>query len=429
MSLLGTPLLIVLGCLAVALPIATMLLWSRVRGPALLRGGARLGLLLSGQLATVALVAALANNYGQFYTSWGDLFGASGPPPKVAVYGARAPSRTSSQGSKAPGKPPAGAAYPLGPVTGRLQQLGGTEWSSPSQWAILGKVIHVRITGNGSGLSNQAYVYLPPQYFTPGGAHRRFPAVEVLTGYPGSAQALWSRLDYPRFALNLVRAHRARPMIYVMLSSTVARPRDTECTNVPGGPQAETYLATELPSAINHGLRVQQGAWGVIGDSTGGYCAAKLVMHHPNLFAGAVSLSGYYYARSDLTTGDLWGGSTAIRHYNDLEWLLAHQPAPAASLFVTISRSETKVDGYRDTERFLHLVKPPMHVTAVIESFGGHNFGTWGRELPRALGWLSDRMASRSVTARPPAHKGARTRSHGLQAAGPVQLPESRATR
>lgn len=409
MSLLGTPLLVVLAGLAVGIPVATVLLWSRVRGPSVVRGGARFGLLLSGQLATVALVAAVANNYGQFYTSWGDLLGSSAPPPKMSVYGAP----VSTTGGVTHHRATTSAQHPLGPATGSMQVLGPTTWSTPSQWTTRGKVVQVTISGHGSGLSIPAYVYLPPQYFTAAGAHRRFPAVEVMTGYPGSALNLVSRMDYPGLALNLVRAHRAQPMVYVMFSSTVAPPRDTECTDVPGGPQAETFLAHELPSAVAHGLRVLPTDWGVVGDSTGGYCAAKLAMHHPNIFAGGVSLSGYYYARSDVTTGDLWGTSLAVRHHNDLEWLLAHRPAPAASLFVTISKAETRSDGYPDTMRFLHLVKPPMHVTALIESSGGHNFRTWDRELPRALGWLSDRISGRPGPADQPATHG----SGPLQAA------------
>lgn len=415
-SLLGTPLLVVLAGCAIVIPILTVLLWSRVRGPAVIRGGARFVMLATGQLATVALVAALANNYGQFYTSWSDLVGASGPPPKVATYGA--PASTLSAGGPGSTRP---AALPqrLQPATGRMQVLGDTHWSSPSQWSKRGKVIQVNISGNGSGITVSAYVYLPPQYFTKAGAHRRFPAVEVMTGYPGSAQGLVSAMNYPGMALNLVRAHRAEPMVYVMLSSTVAPPRDTECTNVPGGPQAETFLADELPSALAHGLRVQPGDWGAIGDSTGGYCAAKLAMHHPNMFAGAVSLSGYYYARSDVTTGNLWGGSKAVQHYNDLEWLLAHRRAPATSLFVTISKGETHRDGYPDTMRFLRLVRAPMHVTALIEATGGHNFHTWHHELPRALSWLSDRIVARSGATQ--VHK----KGHAaLRAAAPVGTPE-----
>jgi S-formylglutathione hydrolase FrmB len=196
-------------------------------------------------------------------------------------------------------------------------------------------------------------------------------------------------MNYPRIALGLVNAHRIAPMVYVMFSSTVAPPRDTECTNVPHGPQADTFLANELPSAIEHAFRIEPHRWGVVGDSTGGYCAAKLAMFHPGTFAGGISLSGYYYALSDFTTGNLWGGSLAREHDNNLEWVLGHRPAPRANLFVTIGKNEFGTQGYVDTMRFVHLVKPPMRVTALVEQVGGHNFRTWGRELPTALAWLS----------------------------------------
>jgi enterochelin esterase-like enzyme len=385
MELLGVPLLVLLGVVALLVPVATVLLWSRVRGPRLVRAGTRLGMLLMGQLVTVLLVAALANDYGQFYTSWADLFGQSGGPPTVTTYGASKP--------EAAGRPQLPGEFQvnqrLGPATGRVQVLGTYPWAPPSQSASKGEVLSVRVTGLGSGLSVPAYAYLPPQYLAAAGAHRSFPAVEVLTGYPGSAINLVSRMNYPRIALGLVNAHRIAPMVYVMFSSTVAPPRDTECTNVPHGPQADTFLANELPSAIEHAFRIEPHRWGVVGDSTGGYCAAKLAMFHPGTFAGGISLSGYYYALSDFTTGNLWGGSLAREHDNNLEWVLGHRPAPRANLFVTIGKNEFGTQGYVDTMRFVHLVKPPMRVTALVEQVGGHNFRTWGRELPTALAWLS----------------------------------------
>ncbi|HET8602276.1 MAG TPA: alpha/beta hydrolase-fold protein [Segeticoccus sp.] len=409
MALLGIPLLVVLACAAVLAPVATLLLWSRVRGPRPVRGGLRLGMLWTGQLATVLLVAALANDYGQFYTSWADLFGTAGGHPTVATYGAplnggrhghpgvaALPDRAGRphhphqrpQARPTPSTPPQ-------PVTGHLRVLGPNSWSTRAQWHTRGKVESVRITGLRSGLSVHAFVYLPPQYFSPQYAHHQFPAVEVLTGYPGSALNLVSRMNYPQIALTDVRQHRSVPMVYVMLSSTVAPPRDTECTDVPGGPQAETFLASELPSAVQAALRVQPGHWGIVGDSTGGYCAAKITMYDRAVFAGGVSLSGYYFAREDPTTGNLWGGSLARQHRNDLEWTLAHRPAPPVSLMVTTARTETRFDGYPDALKFLHLVKPPMRVTALIEPTGGHNFATWDAELPRALHWLSARITAR----------------------------------
>jgi hypothetical protein len=395
MALLGTPLVVVLALAAVLVPVTTVLVWSRLGGPALLRNAVRVGMLLAGQATTVLLVAVLANDYGQFYTSWGDIVGTSGGPAAVTNFGAGAAPAPRSGGRPTILEHASNAIWHGAPAgtSGRMRIVGTTDWSTPAQRSTRGMVESVVIDGLGSGLSVPGYVYLPPQYFSPRWAHHRFPAVEALSGYPGSAPALMKRVDYPQFALDAVRRHLSAPMIYVMLSSTVAPPRDTECTDVPHGPQAQTFLAQEVPSAVQAALRVRPDDWGVMGDSTGGYCAAKLAMTHYGTFRAGVSLSGYYFARQDVTTGSLWGGSKALRHLNDPEWMLAHRAAPPASLFVTISKQETRPDGYPDTMRFLHEVRPPMHVTALIEPTGGHNFRTWDRELPTALHWLSARLA------------------------------------
>ncbi|HET8598839.1 MAG TPA: alpha/beta hydrolase-fold protein [Segeticoccus sp.] len=397
MALLGIPLVVVLACAAVLLPVGTFLLWSHVHGPRVVRGGTRLGMLLTGQLATVLLVAALANDYGQFYTSWSDLFGTGSGQHTVSTFGAAgAPRASRSLGHpRSPVHRPDSPVRPAAATTtrtggsGRLQVLGATSWSSRAQWATRGKVESVDITGLQSGLSVQGYLYLPPQYFQRAWAHHRFPAVEAITGYPGSALALVTRLGYPSVSLKLVQEHRSQPTIFVMLPSMVVPPRDTECTDVPHGPQAETFFGQEVPSAVQTALRVKPNDWGVAGDSTGGYCATKILMDHPAVFRAGISLSGYYYAREDRTTGSLWAGDVQLQHLNDPEWLLHRFPAPPVSLFLTTSKDETHRDGYPDAMRFLHEVRPPMHVTALVEAHGGHNFATWDRELPIALRWLS----------------------------------------
>jgi len=399
MTLMGTPLVVVLAAAALLIPVVTITVWSRLRGPRVLRGGVRLLMLLLGQVTTVALVAVLVNNYGQFYTSWSDLFGTDHTPPVVSLYGAHgvdAP-RTTHHGSTVALRV---AAASIGVQTGRMQLEGRTDWSKRSQRTTRGEVESAIITGLRSRLTVPAYVYLPPQYFLPRFAHHRFPAVEVLSGYPGSAESLVDQLAYPSRALAMVRAHHSAPMIYVMLRSTAAPPRDTECTNIADGPQAETFLGGELISAVQHALRVRPGDWGVIGDSTGGYCAAKLAMAHPSVYAGGVSLSGYYHALDGGTAGNLFRGSLRLRHDNDLRWLLKHRPVPHVSLYVTSGLQQTSTqEGYPETMRFLHLVRAPMSVTAVIEKVGGHNFRTWERELPQAMRWMAARIMA--PTARP----------------------------
>jgi S-formylglutathione hydrolase FrmB len=181
-------------------------------------------------------------------------------------------------------------------------------------------------------------------------------------------------------------------MVLVMLRPTVAPPRDTECADVPGGPRTESFFAADLRAAIAARYRVGTAAanWGVIGDSTGGYCALKLAMADPLDFSAAVGLSADYAAAHDATTGDLFGGSAALRERADLLWRLRNLPPPRVSLLVTSSRKGEH--NYRATLRFVSLVREPTRLSTIILPSGGHNFGTWSREIPPALAWLSARL-------------------------------------
>jgi enterochelin esterase-like enzyme len=260
-----------------------------------------------------------------------------------------------------------------------------------------GEVQQVDIVGRTTRIASPAFVYLPPEYFQPQYRTRTFPAAVVLTGYPGTAEALIKGLHYPQTAHELAKNGRMQPMILVMMRPTVAPPRDTECVDVPGGPRTETFFAKDLPDAVAAHYRVgrQPGSWGVIGDSTGGYCALKLAMHHPDAYAAGAGLSPYYKAPIDPTTGDLFHGNDGLRNRADLFWCLKHLPAPDTSLLVTSSKAGEK--DYRSTVRFIQQVqaRKPTRISSVILDSGGHNFNTWRREIPAALQWLSGRLSDR----------------------------------
>lgn len=392
MSLLGWPLVAVLAGFTVMLPVGTYLLWSRSRGPRVVRVASRLTLLGLSQLSAVLLVAALINDYGYFYGSWSELIGST---PNIPNYARVAPLqiRTMEKAGHTQAQSIAATTIPINPG---VTSIGETGWSTQAQWPTRGRIESVTISGPRSSLSSPALVYLPPQYFQPRYLHTRFPVTEVLAGYPGSALEMVYRLAFPDLQLAEVQAHRASPLVMVMLSPTVVRPRDTECTDVPDGPQVETFLAQDLPVAIRSAYRVRPSGWGVMGVSTGGYCATKIAFDHSDVFTTAVSLSGYYHTLKDNTTGDLWGGSAVLRKLNDPEWRLAHQPAPPVSLLVTISREELGPDGYLDTRRFLTLVRNPLRVSSIILPHGAHNFASIGAVIPRALDWLSAQLGAPS---------------------------------
>ncbi|WP_220182752.1 alpha/beta hydrolase [Sphaerisporangium album] len=334
-----------------------------------------MGVLLLNQILTLALLGLALNNYFGFYGSWADLLGTdtSQSAPIVADQG--------------PGVPPA-------EVTGGVQVIGTTRVPliSGRNGDAGGRLQQVVISGATSRLSSPAYIYLPPQYFEERYANTRFPVIVALTGYPGDARNLVTRMNMPAVAARAIDRREMIPTIMVLMRPTVAPPRDTECVDVPGGPQAETYFTKDLKEAMAGSFRVGTDAanWGILGASTGGYCALKIAMRHPEAYSAAVSLSGYFKPPIDATTGDLFGGSRKLRNENDMMWRLDHLPHPPISVLVTSSRKGES--NYPSTLAFLRAVKPPMQAASLILPSGGHNFNTWIRELPQALPWLAQQL-------------------------------------
>jgi enterochelin esterase-like enzyme len=398
---------------------ATVWLWPRFASQRPTMIAARLGLIATSQILVLAAVLAFVNGYFAFFGSWSALFGNGGSAP-VGVSAAAASSRPIVVTGSDLGPVPGGSALPED-VSGRLAakppHFHGRN-ASPGKMAVapgldlrggavaaarkVGKILQITVTGGRTGIVSPAnYVYLPPQYFQPAYAHARFPVVLALTGYPNVTWSIVRWLELPSTAANLVSRGKIRPAVYVMMNVSVALPRDTECTNVPEGPQAQTFLEQDVPQAVQQTFRVQTGrtGWSVLGYSTGGYCAAKLAMMDPYQFSSAVSLAGYYTALEDSTTGNLYGGSTAFREENNLDWRLLHLPAPPVSVLVTSSLvGEHDLAG---TQAFLHLIRAPMRGYSLLVKQGGHNYGTWVRQLPQSLEWLNQRLAPAVPAAQP----------------------------
>ncbi|MEV4559643.1 alpha/beta hydrolase-fold protein [Kitasatospora sp. NPDC049285] len=367
-----------LSALVSALMVAgTVWLWPRLARRSWQAVLGRLGTIVGTQLAVICTLGLLANNYFAFYSSWDDLLGTGDAGPVTVqnqlrgrTEGVQKLAAENVRGTNSVGRDPA--------QVGRLEK--------------------VRLSGATTGLATEGYVYLPPQYFQPEFQHRRFPAAIAITGFPGDAKNLITKLNYPAVQLQLTREGKAKPTVLVLMRPSPAMPRDTECEDVPGGPQADSYFSADVPAALRSAYRIADGpgSLGVVGNSTGGYCALKLAMRHPQVFSAAVSLSGYYRAAEDATTGDLFGGSAQRRDEADLGWRLAHLPAPATALLVGGSR-EGDGDYFADTERFTAAAKGTgTKVSSITLDTGGHNFTTWSRMLPASLGWLGGHLADPS---------------------------------
>ena len=366
MELTGWPFATVVTVLALTAPAAVLSLWGRLRGGAVLRTVQRLGLVAWCQLSAVLVTAVLVNNQFDLYESWDDLFGADdGQGAPVQIDPTRA---GSAHGGSAAGDMPS---------ANRFGALQGS-----------GRVMNERVRGPRSGVTSKIWVLLPAGYTDPGNASRHYPVVMFLPGYPGTPTTWLHALDLQRVMDAEVAAGRVPPFIAVLPTMNVAAPRDTECVDVVDGPKVATWLAQDVPQIVAAQTRALPpgAAWAATGYSTGGFCAAKLALSYPQTFASAAVLAGYFSPSSDLTTGDLYGGSELVRQQNDPQWLITHRAPPAVHLLTVWSAQDPETSG--PTRSFLASVRPPLTADQIALSKGGHNTSVWLGVLPQVLRWL-----------------------------------------
>lgn len=255
-----------------------------------------------------------------------------------------------------------------------------------------GVLVQVQLIGQRTRLSRPAAVYLPDAYFDPARTAVRFPVIEVLSGSPGNPPQMLDRLAIAATLDDAIAAQRMAPTVVVIPDTNGSAVQDRECVDAAHGVQDETYLTTDLQDFMRTHFRTLPAGsgWGLLGSSTGGYCAVNLTLRHPDRYSAAASLSGYYSALTDLTTGDLFAGSTALRDANDPSWRVTHLPVPAVHLWMSAGTGEP--GPLRDLDRFAALLHAPVDATIVKTDNTGHNFTAWRAVLPQALGWLSSQL-------------------------------------
>ncbi|MFG2460818.1 alpha/beta hydrolase [Streptomyces sp. NPDC048523] len=363
--------------------------WPRFARQGLLQVLGRLVALGTTQVVIVAAFACWLNSSYQFFGSWGELFGHVETAP-VGVTQAGNYGGTAGAGT-VDGVAVKGAL--VQPATDeQLRRVSGLP-TGPA--AVNGRVESVKVIGRRTGVVDPAFVYLPPQYFQKAYQRQRFPVIVALSGYPGSIFNLAQYLRVSQTAGALQKSGQMQPTIMVMIRPTIAPPRDTECVDVPGGPQTETFLAKDLPDALKSAYRVghDASAWGVMGYSSGGSCALQLTMRDPQVYTTAAALSPDYKVKDDPTTGNLFGNGperTERINGHDLMWRLKHLPVPAVSVLVAESKHGER--GYPQTQAFIRAVKAPMRVASIEPEHGSHNFPTWVQEMPPALKWMNQQL-------------------------------------
>lgn len=345
MSLTGQPLFVLLIIATVACPLLFVLSLRRIRRIGWTRSVTQLVAILICQLLAVTTLFLWVNNQYGFYNSWSDLLGQSGGTTTITT----------------------NDLTPAETGTGTVQTL--TVPGSPA-----------------TGGDHQVLVWLPRQYNQPHHDHTRYPVMLVLPGQPSTPEAMFAHYNFGTAASAAIDSGQVQPFIAVFPPLMTNPPRDTECTNIPGGPQAETWLSHDVPTTIQAKLPTDGTPWTTLGWSTGAFCSTKLLLHHPQQFSRAASFGGYYQPLTDHTTGDLFNNQINLRNHNSPTWLYQHGGLHSRHLLLVAGREDH--ESYPSTARFLTATHGDRAVSSLLFPTGGHNYRNYRRYLPQTLQWL-----------------------------------------
>ncbi|MBB4893970.1 pimeloyl-ACP methyl ester carboxylesterase [Streptomyces olivoverticillatus] len=348
LSLTGTAFFALLIAACVLAVVAALLLWPKIPGPRPVRWLGRIALIGLCQATAICVVAVWINSSYGLYASWSDLFGRTGDTGPVAM----------------PGPPAQRAKFTRGDNGIRETYFRGSR----------------------SKLSGQVMVWTPPQYDEPAYRHTAFPVVLLLHGVPGSPQSWMEQGKMPGAYERLLKAGGTRPFI---LAVPIINPGgvDTDCSDVRDRKVA-TWLASDVPELVRSHFRTGRAphSWGVLGISTGGFCAVKLPLQYPKVFGAGVGLDPDPLDGTGSTLSD-----PELRRRNSPTRLVRDSKADVG-LFLATSRQD-RVSPPRYIEEFQReAAGSRVRLKTMLLATGGHNYGTWITLYPAAFGWLGEEL-------------------------------------
>ncbi|MCX3060930.1 alpha/beta hydrolase [Streptomyces beihaiensis] len=352
MELTSTSFFVTLNIVTFLMVLTTLFLWGKVRGPGWVRWPLRTGLIVLCQLTAIATVATVINNDYGLYASWDDLLGTEN----------------------------GGTGNMTGPPATRAK-------FSPAN----GGVRTTYFRGERSRLAGEVLVSTPPGYDEAARRTTHYPVVMLLHGVPGSPQTWLDRGGMPGRFRDLVGQGLAHEAILVM---PIVDPGgvDTDCTDLPHRRTA-TWIASDVTDLISRNFRTLPSprGWGLMGLSTGGYCAARLPLQFPDKFAAGAALD------PDPLTGDpdVVEDARLRARTSPMGLLRAARTTPlkpSPALFLATSKQDpdsppSYIDRFRED-----AAGTGVEVATDVVPRGGHNWNTWQGMYPKALPWLDGRL-------------------------------------
>ena len=244
-------------------------------------------------------------------------------------------------------------------------------------------------------------VYLPPGYDS---GTQRYPVIYE----PHQPLWAWEQGMHATSLLDsLIRSGDIPPAIVVYVGQYGGPYADTECADSWDGREwFDRYLGVDVPSYVDGHFRTiaTVAARALLGFSSGGYCAAAAIAHHPDVFGSALIFSGYFEAGIKTTTTPVAG----LPFNNDPALEAAVSPidvvprlsaAQRRTMFLTFSADPANRFYGDQITTFAGVLDAANVAFAILPTPLGHSWAAVREQLPDVLAILAARMVKLGVFA------------------------------
>ena len=199
--------------------------------------------------------------------------------------------------------------------------------------------------------TEEVTVYLPPGYDA--GPATRYPT------YYEAPFTFWlwnSGIHIQKMLDAMILQGVIPPSLFVFTNAGGDGPyADSECADSFDGRETMDYfLSVTVPAYIDKHYRTiaKPGARTTFGMSEGGFCAASLVMRHPDVFGAAIPFSGYFTAGAPTPASKLpFGNSPSLIARYSPNFLATGLKAPVREVSLLRHRRAARADLLRHAER------------------------------------------------------------------------------
>lgn len=230
-----------------------------------------------------------------------------------------------------------------------------------------------------NGMTRTAYIYLPPTYAI--NSAQRYPTLYLLHGSPGGPHDWFGAAHAAAISDALIAAKKMRETILILPDGNGPTIRYSEWANSFDGRQSiEDAIVQDLVVYVDSHFRtLASPAYRAIGGlSEGGFGAANIALHHPEVFGVDISLSGYYLAQG-LVFGGSGASALSYRRYNSPLLYIATPAGQQALRTITFIIGDGLSDGfYLQQSRLFAAALQRQHArVSLITEPGAHSWALW----------------------------------------------------